>query len=169
MIEYNIEFKFTVELKLNFYSLYLQRIITAFPFKQYPQAGTGLNSQHLRFVLIHRKDSLKLLAEANTSVTWITGASFAVMVLASASFRFKMLDAGRALQSMQLASWAEGVGSDLFTGIREVKIRNDSNIPNELIIAVTAGFGFPKTYWKTKETHFSEQYHVSSTIRKPLD
>jgi nitroreductase len=107
------------------------------------QTGTGLNSQHLRFVMIDRKDSLNLLAEDSTSGTWISGANFAVMVLANASFRFNMLDAGRALQSMQLAAWAEGIGSGLFTGIREEKIRNDFNIPNELIIAVTAGFGYP--------------------------
>jgi len=107
------------------------------------QTGTGLNSQHLRFVLIDGKERLKLLAEDSSSGTWVSGANFAVIGLADPSFRFNMLDAGRALQSMQLAAWAEGIGSGLFTGIREEKMRNDFNIPNELVIAVTAGFGYP--------------------------
>ena len=107
------------------------------------QTGTGLNSQHLRFVLIDGKERLKLLAEDSSSGTWISGANFAVIVLADPSFRFNMLDAGRALQSMQLTAWAEGIGSGLFTGIREEKMRYDFNIPNELVIAVTAGFGYP--------------------------
>ena len=107
------------------------------------QTGTGLNSQHLRFVLIDGKERLKLLAEDSSSGTWVSGANFAVIVLADQSFRFNMLDAGRALQSMQLTAWAEGIGSGLFTGIREEKMRYDFNIPNELVIAVTAGFGYP--------------------------
>jgi len=83
------------------------------------------------------------LAEDSSSGTWVSGANFAVIVLADQSFRFNMLDAGRALQSMQLTAWAEGIGSGLFTGIREEKMRYDFNIPNELVIAVTAGFGYP--------------------------
>ena len=64
------------------------------------QVGTGLNSQHLRFVLIDSKDMLQLLAEDSTSGGWVSGANFAIMILTNSDYGFKMLDAGRALQNM---------------------------------------------------------------------
>lgn len=107
------------------------------------QVGTGLNSQHLRFLLIESKDMLQLLAKDSTSGGWVSGANFAIMILTNSDYGFKMLDAGRALQNMQLVAWSEGVGSGLFTGVREKNIRTDFNIPEELDIAVIIGFGYP--------------------------
>ena len=107
------------------------------------QVGTGLNSQHLRFILIDSKDMLQLLAEDSTSGGWVSGANFAIMILTNSDYGFKMLDAGRALQNMQLVAWSEGVGSGLFTGIRDEKMRTDFNIPEDLDIAVIVGFGYP--------------------------
>jgi nitroreductase len=107
------------------------------------QVGTGLNSQHLRFILIDCKDMLQLLAEDSTSGGWVSGANFAIMILTNSDYGFKMLDAGRAVQNMQLVAWSEGVGSGLFTGIRDEKMRTDFNIPEDLDIAVIVGFGYP--------------------------
>jgi len=107
------------------------------------QVGTGLNSQHLRFILIDSKDMLQLLAEDSTSGGWVSGANFAIMILTNSDYGFKMLDAGRAVQNMQLVAWSEGVGSGLFTGIRDEKMRTDFNIPEDLNIAVIVGFGYP--------------------------
>jgi hypothetical protein len=42
--------------------------------------------------------------------------------------------------NMQLVAWSEGVGSGLFIGIREKKIRTDFNIPEDLDIVVIIGF-----------------------------
>jgi nitroreductase len=47
------------------------------------------------------------------------------------------------LQNMQLTAWNQGVGSGLFTGIREDKLRGDFAIPKELSPSVTIGFGYP--------------------------
>ena len=107
------------------------------------QVGTGLNSQHLRFILIDSKDMLQLLAEDSTSGGWVSGANFAIVILTNSDYGFKMLDAGRAVQNMQLVAWSEGVGSGLFTGIRDEKMRTDFNIPEDLDIAVIIGFGYP--------------------------
>ena len=107
------------------------------------QVGTGLNSQHLRFILIDSKDMLQLLAEDSTSGGWVSGANFAIVILTNSDYGFKMLDAGRAVQNMQLVAWSEGVGSGLFTGIRDEKMRTDFNIPEDLDIAVIVGFGYP--------------------------
>jgi nitroreductase len=105
--------------------------------------GTGMNTQHWRFILVENKDNLKKLAEDSTSGSWVAGANFAIIVLTNPKYGFHAIDAGRVLQNMQLAAWNQGVGSGLFTGIREEKLRNNFQIPNELSLTVIVGFGYP--------------------------
>jgi nitroreductase len=105
--------------------------------------GTDMNTQHWRFIIVEKKDNLKKLAENSTSGSWIAGANFAVIVLTNPKYGFHLIDAGRVLQNMQLTAWNEGVGSGLFTGIKEEKLRNDFQIPNELTPSVIIGFGYP--------------------------
>jgi nitroreductase len=82
--------------------------------------GTGLNTQHWRFILVENKDNLKKLAEDSTSGGWVAGANFAIIVLTNPKY-----------------------GSGLFTGISEEKLRNDFVIPKELSPTVIVGFGYP--------------------------
>jgi len=43
--------------------------------------GTGLNTQHWRFILVNDKQNLKKLADDSTSGSWVRDANFAVIVL----------------------------------------------------------------------------------------
>jgi nitroreductase len=45
---------------------------------------------------------------------------------------------------MQLAAWNFGVGSALFTGIDEQKIRADFALPIDYKPVIVVGFGYPK-------------------------
>ncbi len=112
--------------------------------------GTGLNTQHWRFILVENKDNLKKLAEDSTSGDWVRGANFAIIVLTNPKYGFHLIDAGRVLQNMQLTAWNYGVGSGLFTGIREEKLRNDFVIPMELSPTIIVGFGYPARKLKGK-------------------
>ena len=105
--------------------------------------GTGMNTQHWRFIMVEKKDNLKKLAEDSTSGSWVAGANFAVIVLTNPKYGFHLIDTGRVLQNMQLTAWNQGVGSGLFTGIREEKLRSDFRIPSEMSPSVTIGFGYP--------------------------
>src|SRR5213593_597047 len=105
--------------------------------------GTGLNTQHWRFILVEGGDQLRKLAEDSTSGAWVAGANFAIIVLTNPEYKFHMIDAGRVLQNMQLAAWNRGVASGLFTGVEEDKLRSDFGIPKELDITLTVGFGYP--------------------------
>jgi nitroreductase len=104
--------------------------------------GTGLNTQHWRFILVEGKENLKKLAEDSTSGGWVAGANFAVIVLTNPKYNFHMIDAGRVTQNMQLAAWNRGVASGLFTGVRD-ELRSDFGIPTELNITIVVGFGYP--------------------------
>jgi nitroreductase len=105
--------------------------------------GTGMNTQHWRFIMVEKKDNLKKLAEDSTSGSWVAGANFAVIVLTNPQYGFHLIDTGRVLQNMQLTAWNQGVGSGLFTGIREEKLRGDFAIPKDLSPSVIIGFGYP--------------------------
>jgi nitroreductase len=120
--------------------------------------GSGLNTQHWRFIVVLEKNNLKKLAEDSTSGGWVSSANFAVIVLTNPRHKFHMIDAGRVVQNMQLAAWNYGVASGLFTGVQEDKLRVDFNIPNELNPTIIVGFGLP-----VKETHRKRKNRV------PLD
>src|SRR5215210_3037887 len=105
--------------------------------------GTGMNTQHWRFIMVEKKDNLKKLAEDSTSGSWVAGANFAVIVLTNPQYGFHLIDTGRVLQNMQLTAWNQEVGSGLFTGIKEEKLREDFAIPKELSPSVIIGFGYP--------------------------
>jgi nitroreductase len=107
-------------------------------------SSSGLNTQHWRFVVIKEESNLKKLSEDSTSGRWIVGANFAIILLTDPNYGFHLLDAGRVIQNMQLSAWVNGVGSGLYTGIRNEKMRNDFRIPSNLNISAVVGFGFPK-------------------------
>jgi nitroreductase len=105
--------------------------------------GTGLNTQHWRFILVENKQNLKKLAEDSTSGSWVAGANFAVIVLTDPKYNFHLIDAGRVIQNMQLAAWSQRVASGLFTGIREETLRTDFAVPKDLSPSVIVRFGYP--------------------------
>ena len=59
--------------------------------------GTGLNTQHWRFILVDDKQHLEKLAEDSTSGKWVAGANFSVIVLTNPKYNFHLIDAGRVL------------------------------------------------------------------------
>ena len=106
-------------------------------------SGTGRNMQEWRFILVQEKELLKRLAEDSFSGGWVAGANFAVIVLSDPTLGFHLIDAGRAVQNMELAAWEQGVISGIYTGIKDEKIRKDFAISNTLKAVVVVGFGYP--------------------------
>ena len=105
--------------------------------------GSGVNRQHWRFILVQNPNSIKQLAKDSTSGGWVANADFAVMILTDPKFGFHKIDAGRALQDMQLTAWNYGVVSCIYTGVNEEAMRKDFEIPKEPHISVVVGFGYP--------------------------
>jgi nitroreductase len=105
--------------------------------------GSSNNTQHWRFILVQDRQSLNRLAEDSTTGGWVKGANFAVIVLTNPKVNGHLIDAGRAVQDMQLAAWDMGVGSGIFTGVNVEKIRSDFGVPEELQPSAFLGFGYP--------------------------
>ena len=51
-------------------------------------SGSGLNTQHWRFIVIKEKNNLKKLSEDSTSGQWIIGANFAIIILTDPKYGF---------------------------------------------------------------------------------
>lgn len=126
---------------------------------------TGLNLQHWRFILVEDRANLKKLANLSTTGSWVERADFAVIVLTDPRYPFHLIDAGRAIQNMQLVAWSEGVGSCIYTGVKEKEMKREYSIPENLTIAAVIGFGYPKRKIKgiknrkdLSEIVFSERY-----------
>ena len=105
--------------------------------------GTGLNTQHWRFIIVEYRNSVLRVAEDSTSGKWVAGANFAILVLTNPKYNFHLIDTGRVIQNMQLAAWSQGVASGLFTGYHEERLRNDFAIPRDLTTSAIVGFGYP--------------------------
>lgn len=135
-------------------------------------SGSGLNTQHWRFIVIKEKSNIRKLADDSTSGKWIVGANFAIILLTDPNYGFHLLDAGRVIQNMQLSAWDNGVGSGIYTGIKDDKMRNDFKIPLNLNISAVVGFGYPKKSVTGKrknrkpinELAFSEVYGNSENV-----
>src|SRR6266704_3180897 len=61
---------------------------------------TGNNKQHLRFILVQNKESIKKLAKDSTSGPWVAGADFAVIVLTFPKIGPHIIATGPAVQQM---------------------------------------------------------------------
>lgn len=105
--------------------------------------GTGLNTQHWRFILIENKENLDKLAKDSTSGNWVASCNFAIIILTNPQYHFHLIDAGRVIQNMQLAAWNYGVGSGIYTGIDEDNFRRDFGVPQESNVSAVIGLGYP--------------------------
>jgi nitroreductase len=105
--------------------------------------ASGMNTQEWRFILVQDPKDLKMLADDSTTGQWVSSANFAVIVLTEPKYAFHLIDAGRAVQNMQVAEWGYGVSSRVFTGINDQKMRRDFGIPSNYQITIVVGFGYP--------------------------
>ena len=104
--------------------------------------GSGMNGQPWHFIVIRDAETLRRLGDLAPSGPYVAEAPLAIVVATDKS-RFSVSDASRAIQSMLLTAWAEGVGSNWvgFGGLDRVKPLLD--IPADLDVLAILPFGYP--------------------------
>lgn len=104
--------------------------------------GSSMNLQPWHFIVVENRDTLRQMGALARSGPYISGAPLAVVVAIENS-RFAQSDASRAIQSMILTAWSEGIGSNWvgFLGMTEVKAL--LGIPESLEILAILPFGYP--------------------------
>lgn len=104
--------------------------------------GSSMNLQPWHFIVIENRETLRQLGALARSGPYIAGAPLAIVVAIENS-RFAQSDASRAIQSMILTAWSEGIGSNWvgFMGLAEIKAL--LGIPESLEILAILPFGYP--------------------------
>jgi nitroreductase len=104
--------------------------------------GSGMNRQPWHFIVIRERDTLRRIGALATSGSYVAQAPLAIVVVTDRS-RFAVSDASRAIQSMLLAGWADGVGSNWvgFGGLESARALLD--IPDSLDVLAILPFGYP--------------------------
>jgi len=104
--------------------------------------ASGMNRQPWRFIVVTDREMLQKLGAAISSGPYIADAALAIVVVIERT-RLAVSDGSRAIQSMILAAWEEGIGSNWagFMGPDEVKPL--LGIPDDLDVLATLPFGYP--------------------------
>jgi len=104
--------------------------------------GSGMNRQPWHFIVVRDRETLRKLGAVASSGPYTAQAPLAIVVATNRS-RFAVSDASRAIQSMLLTAWADGVASNWvgFGGLENTRPLLD--IPAGLDVLAILPFGYP--------------------------
>lgn len=105
-------------------------------------SGSAMNNQPWHFIVVDDRDALNRLGALAPTGPYIAGAPLAVVVAIQKS-RFSVADAARAIQSMMLTAWSEGVGSNWVGFMSLDNLKPLLGIPDELDVLAVIPFGYP--------------------------
>jgi nitroreductase len=105
--------------------------------------ASSRNLQPWHFVVVRDRQGLRELGELVRTGPYTAGAGAAVVVAVERSSPFGLSDASRAIQSMMLTAWAEGVGSN-WTGFAGMDaVRQHVGLPDSYDVVAVIPFGYP--------------------------
>lgn len=104
--------------------------------------GSSKNGQPWHFIVVEDRDMLRRMGALARTGPYIAQAPLAVLV-AIEHTPFAVSDGSRAIQSMLLAAWSHGIGSNWvgFLGMEELKPL--LGIPDTLDVLAVLPFGYP--------------------------
>jgi len=105
--------------------------------------ASGGNAQPWHFVVVSQRNDIRELGQLVRTGPYIAGAPLAVVVAVEKSSRIAVSDASRAIQSMLLTAWADGVGSN-WTGFGGLEgVRTKVGLPDTYDVLAVLPFGYP--------------------------
>ena len=104
--------------------------------------ASAMNGQPWNFIVVQDKATIEQIAQVVTTGPYITQAPV-VIVVAIEKTRFSLSDASRAIQSMLLTAWSDGVGSNWAGGPGMDGLKPVLDIPGELDVIAAIPFGYP--------------------------
>jgi len=106
--------------------------------------ASGGNGQPWHFVVVRERESLRELGSLVRTGPYIAGAAAAVVVAYEKASRVGVSDASRAIQSMILTAWAEGVGSN-WTGFGGLDgVARKVGLLDQYEVLAVIPFGYPR-------------------------
>jgi nitroreductase len=104
--------------------------------------ASSMNKQPWHFVVVQDREALRQLGSLVKTGPYVAQAALAIVVAVEKT-QYAVSDASRAIQSMVLTAWSDGVGSNWagFGGLDDVKAF--LGIPAELDVLAVIPFGYP--------------------------
>ncbi len=104
--------------------------------------ASSQNGQPWHFIVVENRDTLRQLGALAKTGPYIAQAPLAIVV-AIENTEFAVSDASRAIQSMILTAWSDGIGSNWvgFSGLGAIKPL--LGIPDNLDVLAIIPFGYP--------------------------
>lgn len=100
------------------------------------------NRQPWHFIVIQDRDILTQLAAMAPSGPYLADAALAIAVITEGA-RAPLIDGTRAISSMQLVAWAEGLGSCWIGGVDREGVKRLLGIPEACELITILPFGYP--------------------------
>jgi nitroreductase len=106
--------------------------------------SSSINGQPWHFIIVRSRDTLRELGSLIRTGPYIASAAFAIVVAVEKNSPYGVSDGSRAIQSMVLTAWADGVGSNWagFVGMEEV--RKKVGLPPSYDAIAVVPFGYPR-------------------------
>ena len=124
--------------------------------------ASSMNGQPWNFVVVQDRDTLVKLGSLVRPGPYNAQAAFSVVVAIEKSSQFGISDASRAIQSMVLTAWAEGVGSNWTGWVGMTNVASFLGIPESLDVIAVVPFGYPtqvRTMGKKRRKNLEEIAH----------
>ena len=124
--------------------------------------ASSTNGQPWHFVVIQERDTLRQLGSLVRSGPYTAHAAFAIAVAIDKSSPYGISDASRAIQSMVLTAWAEGVGSNWAGWVGMTGVAALLGVPDSLDVIAVMPFGYPthaRTAGRKRRKALSEVAH----------
>lgn len=105
--------------------------------------ASAANGQPWHFVVVRNRENLRALGSLVRTGPYVATAAFAIVVAYEKDSSNGVSDASRAIQSMILTAWAEGVGSN-WTGFGGLdRVRQKVGLPDRYEVLAVIPFGYP--------------------------
>jgi len=104
--------------------------------------GSSMNGQPWQFIVVEDRDVLRRLGELARTGPYVAQAPLAIAVAIERT-KFSVSDASRAIQSMILTAWSEGVGSNWVGFLNLDEVKPLLRIPDDLDVLAIVPFGYP--------------------------
>lgn len=106
--------------------------------------ASASNRQPWHFVLVRSRDGLRKLGSLVRTGPYIVRASAAVIVGYEKANPLAVSDASRAIQSMVVAAWGDGVGSNWTGWVGMDSVRKEFGLPDSYDVLAVVPLGYPK-------------------------
>jgi nitroreductase len=103
--------------------------------------GSSMNGQPWHFVVVENRDTLRQIGALARTGPYIAQAPLAIVVAIDKT-QFAVSDASRAIQSMILTAWAEGIGSNWVGFMGPAEVKPLLGIPDALDVLAILPFGY---------------------------